>query len=328
MLLRRLSQTKLALGSDVTLAIVTDMSDDLADKLFVALWRQVYLFERRFSRFLLSSELTTFNRATGLKNPISSEFKELLMVAKQFGIETGGLYNPFVTPALQNAGYKKSALPGYENDKQIDYSNRRVVANEKLEIGDTWALMPYNTAIDLGGIGKGYLADKIGEILHKFSVQGYWLSFGGDISTFGMDENGNNITLDIQNANNLNFTTNWIINCPTNNFAIATSGAMKRVNQEDDGDWHHIIDPATLKPAKSDIKMATVCADTVTRADVLASCAIILGSKKAPAFLKKHGVKSALLQCIDENGVLFEKKFGSNISKMKLYQSREFAVNA
>jgi hypothetical protein len=42
----------------------------------------------------------------------------------------------------------------------------------------------------------------------------------------------------------------------------------------------------------------------------------MLGSKKAFVFLKKHGIKSALLQCVDEKGEPFEKRFGINIGKV------------
>ncbi len=315
--LKEISQTKTALGGDVTLTIVTDMTDGDVNKLFDYLWQTVYIFERRFSRFLPMSELSIFNRLTGLKTPITCQFKDLLVSTKQIGLESDGLYNPFILPAVQKAGYKKSAVLGYEHDIQIDYTNRRVVDISRLDIGDNWAQIPYGTAIDIGGCGKGYLADQLGQILSKQSIQGYWLSIGGDIATMGLDKFGRHIKVDIQNADNLTATTDWIIDCPTNNYAVATSGTFRRLVQNGNKDWHHIIDPTTLEPAITDIRLATVCTDSAIKADVLASCAVILGSKKAPAFLKKHGIKSAMLQCIDENGVAFEKVFGSNIKKNK-----------
>jgi hypothetical protein len=61
---------------------------------------------------------------------------------------------------------------------------------------------------------------------------------------------------------------------------------------------------------------------------VLASCAVILGSKKAPGFLKKHGIKSALLQGIDKKGVLFEVKFGPRIIGNSALETPETLKNA
>jgi len=322
------TQAQSALGGDIALNIVTDMPKLEMDNLFINLWKYVFIFERRFSRFLPSSELTLFNRSAGIKTKISSEFRDLLISAQKLGQETGGLYNPFITPALQRAGYVKSALSGYENDKQIDYTNRKMAEVSRLIIGDNWALIPYGTAIDLGGCGKGYLGDQLGDILKNYDIAGYWISLGGDVVTMGHDENGNELSLSIQNANNLSKITDWAVDCPTEHFAIATSGTFQRKGQNIPKNWHHIIDPETEQPAVTDIRLATVCADTALNADVLASCAIILGSEKAPAYLQKHGVKSALLQCIDNEGVVFEKEFGPFISKSHIGNAEEVLTNA
>lgn len=313
MRLRELSQTKLALGGNITIALITDISTEKANEIFEGLWRQVFIFERQFSRFIPQSELTLFNRLQGVRTNVSPEFKDLLTNTKQLSIETEGLFNPFILPILQKAGYMKSAVPGFEADAKIDYTDRRVVEIDKLEIGDNWATIPYGTAIEMGGIGKGYLADQLKKSLEELPIQGYWMSLGGDVVTKGKDKNGNNLSLNIQNAENLSEKTKWIVECPIGYSATATSGTFRRKNQFSNKFWHHIINPYTLEPAVTDIRLATVCADTATRADVLASCAVILGSKKAPDFLKRHGIKSALLQCIDKDGVGFDVKFGPRI---------------
>jgi len=328
MCLVKTSQTKAALGGDVTLGLITGMSSSETESLFNLLWKKIFKFEIKFSRFLLSSELTKFNRSAGIKTVVSSEFKELLISAQIQSVRTSGLYNPFITPALQRAGYIKSALVGYEQDKQIDYTDRKIVDVDRLIIGDDWALIPYGTAIDLGGCGKGYLADKLAEILNDYGIAGYWLSLGGDVVVKGHDENGDALTLAIQDASDLSSTINWLIECPQNGIAVATSGTFKRQGQNIPHSWHHIIDPTTKKPAVTDIRLVTVCTDSGIDADVLASCAIILGSKKAPDYLKNHGVKSALLQCIDNNGNSFKVKFGPNFYKSHSNVVEEVLINA
>jgi thiamine biosynthesis lipoprotein len=325
---RELAQTRQALGGDVTLAFVTDASPKEIERIFNKLWRQVFMFERRFSRFLPMSELSTFNRSAGLKTFITPEFKDLLTKAKGISIKTDGFYNPFILPALQRAGYVKSAVSGYENDAQEDFSKRQVVSVDNLTIDESWASIPYGTALDLGGCGKGYLADLLGEILTNEPVEGYWLSIGGDIATLGHDERDNNISLSIQDANDTDNVTNWTVFCPSGHSSTATSGTFNRKTQNADKNWHHSIDPRTLQPAVTDIRLATVCASTVIEADVLASCAVILGSKKAPSFLKKHGVRAALLQCADDEGRFFIKKFGKYIKKGYSQQPKGVFQNA
>jgi thiamine biosynthesis lipoprotein len=301
------SQTNLALGSEVIFTLTFDKSDtDKANELFERLWQTTYQFERRFSRFLPTSELSTFNKAAGLRTPLSLEFAEILTVAKQLSERTNGLFNPFVLPALQRAGYTKSFAEGYADDIHDDHSFKQVVTIDKLEIGDNWASIPYGTALDLGGCGKGYLADILANNMPNDWVKGFWLSVGGDVVGEGLDVDQKPWDVAIYNTGK---THDWHIPTFGKRFAIATSGTSERKG----AGWHHIIDPVTQKPAKSDIATATICAESGVEADVLASCVIIIGSKKASAFLKKGGVRAALIRTSDH--VARDIVFGDSIHK-------------
>lgn len=296
MYLSSYEDTKMALGSDVTIHFVTQSNREYANKILNNAWRFIYKFERQFSRFLPQSELSVFNRSAGLKQPITREFKDILTSAKAMSQMTGGLYNPFILPALQRSGYLKSAAPGYENDTVDDHRTKKVVPSTKLEIGKDWARIPYGTALDLGGCGKGYLAEKLRAIFSDSKISGYWISLGGDVATFGHDENNKPWIINIQDAENLSNRLSKFIECPEENFAIATSGTFRRKGQHTNKSWHHIIDPISLKPATTDIKLATICGMDALTTDVLASCAVIVGSKKARDYIKNFKVDDYILQ--------------------------------
>ncbi len=302
-------QTSLALGSDVGLTLISNKSANDIDKIFKSLWNRIYTFERSFSRFIPGSELSLFNRSAGQHTKISTEFRDLLNAAKSISEQTGGLYNPFIMPALQKTGYKQSAVEGYEHDIVDDYSRRRVGKIDELQIGDDWAMIPSDTAIDMGGCGKGYLADSLGDTLVGLGITNFRLSLGGDITTDGTDEFGCKWKIGIQDAGNLGGEIQQTIECPTSRFAVATSGTFKRKGFVADEGWHHIINPATLQPAVTDVRLATICADKALLADVLASCVIIIGSKGATNFAKSHGASAMLLQCLNTNSV-FQIQFG------------------
>lgn len=281
-----------ALGTKITGCLISDESSE--DRLFSRLWREVLVFERQFSRFLPDSELSNFNRSAGREQPISQDFYKLLKAARSLSKETEGLYNPFVLPALQSSGYRRSMVRGNESDYVDDFSSRRVVDWKKLKLNTNAACIPVDTAIDLGGCGKGYIAEKLRE--HLKDLPGYWLSMGGDIAAFGTDNFGEPWRVSIQSAkdplNDIGF-----VELPTTGLqAAATSGTISRSGGEGPGAWHHIIDPRTCHPAKTDLQIATVVCGSALKADVLASCAIILGSELAPGFLLSHGVEDFLLQ--------------------------------
>lgn len=251
-----------------------------------------------------------FNRQAGSKQAVTQEFRDLLLAARALAHETDGLYNPFILPALQSAGYVRSRVPGHEQDPADDHSGKSVAAIEKLEIGDNWARIPYGTALDLGGCGKGYLADKLRNDLPS-SITGYWLSFGGDIAAGGLNEDGLPWSIGIQNA--ADGPENIGAYTATSICGIATSGTTIHSGDNQGRAWHHIIDPRTLLPAETDVLLATVCDASTLRADVLASCAVILGSRRGLAFLRRRNVKAAVLQCGPSVSQRIIKHFGNGI---------------
>jgi thiamine biosynthesis lipoprotein len=290
-------QTKLALGSDVTLVLVTDALSQAVEDMFRQLWLLIYRFERQFSRFLPASELTQFNNKAGIRTPISDDFHELLATAQQLAETTDGLYNPFILPALQRAGYTRSFVDGYTDDQLPDYSKHSVVASSHLILEKGYATIPYGTALDMGGCGKGFLADKLAAQPLVRKLAGFWFSLGGDVTGGGHDEHNKPWVVTIQDAKHPTERLNQAIAGDPAGFAIATSGTIIRKGTTKNGHaWHHIIDPRTLQPAVTDITLATVSAPSAVVADVLASCAVIKGSAEAMPFLQSHQVTTALLQ--------------------------------
>lgn len=304
-------QENTVLGSIVQLSLVFNKPAPQAQELMNRLWRMTFAFERRFSRFLPESELSIFNRNAGNKQPLSDEFRDILLKAKNIGLKTGGLYNPFILPALQAAGYKNSLVKGYEKDVSDDHSHKSVADVSRLEIGDDWASIPYDSALDLGGCGKGYLADKLADETDKMA-DGYWFSLGGDIVSGGVDDNGNPWVIEVQAASKHDLAAGYI-HTKGDRCAAATSGTVARTGKQQGKPWHHLIDPRSLKPADTDIVLATLNGRSAFDADVLASCAVILGSKRAASFLSEQGVTDWLIQYRDKAGNIRTKKQGSKI---------------
>ena len=294
-MLQMYHQTKLALGSDTTFVLVSDRSESKVMEVFRELWSATYRFERQFSRFIPNSELSNSNRLAGSVIPITPEFYRLLHAAQKLAYVTDGLYNPFILPALQRAGYTNSFVPAYAEDTHDDVSNRRVVPIERMQLTLKSLTIPYGTALDIGGCGKGYLADQLAEMNIPDWVHGYWLSFGGDLIGSGYDADDKPWHVEIPSAASQDEYP-WYVETTGKQFAVATSGIGVRTGVKNGKSWHHIIDPHTLQPSETDVRMATVVHPSATKADVFASCAILLGSKAAPGFLEKHSVSAACLQ--------------------------------
>lgn len=289
--MKRLQSTGKALGSEIFFTIVVDENQE-ADQIFKILWARTTAFEDRFSRFKTESETTKVNMAAGSKVKVSEEFIALTESAIHYSKITAGLYNPLLLPALQTAGYKGSWPEPDIVNKNLDYSLRKS-NNTKILIDKATqeVQIPKDTAIDFGGIGKGYLLDELAHLLDTKHVKDYWLSLGGDIICSGYDLDNTNWRISISSANNPGESYKIIENKKAKKLAIATSGITKRKGQN----WHHIIDPRTGLPAKTDILTATVSSENSVDADVFAKCIVILGKNDADDFAKQHRFE-ALIQ--------------------------------
>ena len=293
--MERFQQARYALGSDVYITLVSSLVDIGVREIFKELWSTIDSFEEKFSRFKAHSELNDFNQKSGQRTTVSPEFREMLIIARQLAIDTNELYTPFILPSLQKTGYKGSWPAPEKSLDQTDYSDRQYYGIDNLMIGKDWAQIPKNAAIEFGGIGKGFLLDKLTHQLPT-SLEGYWLSIGGDIILKGVDRDGDNWKVMIQSAANPSKNIGQVINKSGSKLAVATSGIIKRKGLKGNQPWHHIINPRTGGSAKTDLLTATVCYSTAVKADVYAKCLIILGSKKSVQFIKDKKIKSALLQ--------------------------------
>ncbi|HET8991662.1 MAG TPA: FAD:protein FMN transferase, partial [Candidatus Saccharimonadales bacterium] len=255
-------------------------------------WGVVEEFENRFSRFDANSETSKFNQRAGSYVSVSREFRELLEACARLYMETDGLFNPFILPNLQRQGYLGSWPTPANYQDSVDYRDRQALPDiSKLKINGNQARIPINSAIDFGGIGKGYLLDQLSDYLERHKFGRYWLSLGGDIICNGLDIDDQPWLIKIQHATQPDELVGNISN-EGKKLAIATSGVTKRKGKN----WHHIIDPRTGESADTDFLNVTVVYQNACTADVLAKCLVIIGSKSANRFVQEHSIKSAYAQ--------------------------------
>ncbi|UGS19770.1 FAD:protein FMN transferase [Flavobacterium cyclinae] len=143
-------------------------------------------------------------------------------------------------------------------------------------------LNPQNTSIflknkgmklGLGGIGQGYIADKIKALLQIKGCKSGLVNVSGDINTWGTQPDGKSWTVGIVNPMNKNkvFAT-----FPLEDSAVETSGSYEKYVTFNGKRYSHIIDPRTGYPA-SGIISVSVFAKQTELADALATGIFVLG---------------------------------------------------
>jgi len=255
-------------------------------------------WEQVLSRFRPGNELDRLNRSDGLPMAVSQTLWDVIQAARTAEKFTGGLVASAVLDALAGAGYDRSfefllpiqTSPSYTAPVWPAPSGVIVwdVSTRSLVLDDS-------THLDLGGIAKGWAADRAARRLSRHAPA--LVDAGGDIAISGLLNDGQAwpVGIDDPFTSGAHFETLKLARC-----GVATSG--KDVHRWlKDGIWHHhIIDPRTGLPADTDVLAATVIAPTVLEAEAAAKAVLILGSQAGLDWLDADSALAGVL--VLENG--------------------------
>lgn len=181
--------------------------------------------------------------------------------------------------------------------EKVGYQN--VILNPK---DTTIFLKNKGMKLGLGGIGQGYIADKIKELLQSKGCVSGLVNVSGDISTWGKQINGKPWTIGIINPMNKNkvFAT-----FPLEDTAVETSGSYEKYVVFNGKRYSHIIDPRTGYPA-SGIVSISVFAKQTEMADALATGIFVMGVEVGLNFVNQ--IKGLECIIVDDKGVIYTSK--------------------
>jgi thiamine biosynthesis lipoprotein len=272
-----------AMGSDIEMLLDVDPSPRVERVIRSAAERFAGL-EQRLSRFLPDSEVSRLNRDGRVLAGT-----DLLRLVER-GIDgrerTGGRFDPTVGDAVIAAGYDRSfELVADRADDLTPSSSAatkgRVVvdrARRAIEVGP-------GVRIDLGGIAKGYAAERACDVLA--SLGPCLVSAGGDIAVRGAPRGGGTWTIGADTSSGpVTLALPW--------GGVATSGLGRRWRRGRQ-EAHHIIDPATGLPAVGDLSRVTVIARDAVEAEVMATAFFLAGARAAAAEADSLGLPALLV---------------------------------
>jgi len=233
---------------------------------------ETYAFESQLTRFDVRSELSRFNNAAGRFVAVTPLLETLLRAALDAFMLSDGLVNAACHSALIAAGYDMTITAIRRRAEPVLPKPARSVPSlpEVLDVRAGEARLARGCAVDLGGVGKGWLADSLCERFDNGVV-----NLGGDLRARGDGPDGLGWSVGLCDGRAVY----------VREAGVATSGTSGR-------HWaggHHLIDPRTGRPARTDAAAISVVAGNAFTAEVLAKAACVLGSDEAASWLRRHG---------------------------------------
>jgi thiamine biosynthesis lipoprotein len=261
-----------------TTVVVTVLAGDDTAAGDLASWAQSRIaeLERRWSRFLPSSELGRLNAGTrGRPMLVSPDTFRLVETALAAWRLTTGAFDPTVHDTLVALGYDRTFTELERSDEPVLHrSGQRPAPGPSGIVTDPVlraVTLPAGVSIDPGGIGKGLAADLVAEAVCAAGAQGALVDIGGDIRTCGHGpaEGAWIVEIDAPGGRTSRLALH--------DAGVATSSTRHRRWRTDHGTQHHLVDPRTGAPVDGPFSTATAIAPTAWLAEAATKAALVRG---------------------------------------------------
>lgn len=234
-------------------------------------------YEQKLSRTVESSEISRLNQATEFPFTVSEDTAALLGRALYFSELSGGAFDLAVAP-LTSIWDFTSAEPVKPSDEAISEAIRHIdYQNVRIDGCDVFFSDPA-TAVDLGAIAKGYIADRIKDYLVSQGVGSAIINLGGNVLCVGSKPDGSGFRIGLQKPfENRNETISIV---EIHGRSVVSSGIYERYFKQDGVLYHHILNPDTGYPYETDLIAVTIISDTSVDGDGLSTTCFALGLEK------------------------------------------------
>lgn len=253
--------------------------------------------EARWSRFRPASELSRLNRSHGAACVVSADTVVLVDALRQAWERTGGRFDATVHDAMGAWGYGTS-WP-FPAPVRLPATPAPAPGSAGIEARPERGLvrLPEGVRLDPGGLGKGLAADLVAAELMAGGAEGVLVNVGGDLRATGAspDPDGGPWRVAIEHPDRPDDDVAMV---ELHDGAVATSTSRRRRwTDADGGGAHHLLDPATGRPADRPWTQVSVVTGSAWWAEVLTKVVFLDG--ELPADDTATGRAAALVLLTD-----------------------------
>ena len=262
--------------------IAIQLNDSQDESLIDTCFDMAHTYEHYFSRTLKGSDIYNINHANGAPVEVHDETAELIRYGIAFGDLSGGVFDISIGALtdLWDIPNNNGTIPA---QSQIDAALATVDYRQITVDGNTVTLGNPDAALDLGGIAKGYAADRMREYLNANGACEGFINLGGNVLTLGQKANDEPYHIGIRKPFGEDGET--ITAVDVTDRSIVTSGRYERYFEKDGHIYHHILDPKNGYPYDNGLNGVTILSDSSMVGDALSTICFALGQEKGTEFL-------------------------------------------
>jgi len=247
---------------------------------------EVNRLERKLSRFDGASSLSTLNREAGVRSvTVDEEMAHILNLCLAYFESTKGAFDITVSP-LGTLWRERAtqAQPSPPTPREIA-AVKESTGMDKLEIDTKTHSVRFHhpdLAIDLGGFGKGYALERVGEILDGSGKENAFVCFG-DSAVLGCGRHPHGTHWEV-GVKHLFDQTRSVRSFSLLNQSLSTSGTTPHNLQSATSWYGHIISPKSGRPVVG-FRTVSVVSPSALEAEVLSTALTSIPENERDAVL-------------------------------------------
>lgn len=272
------SLTNYSFDTAVTITIYDYAGEEDAEDIINGCFGLCNHYESLFSRTIEDSDVSKINQSGGEKTEVHQVVSEIIKDSLEYSKLSDGAFDITVAPLTslwninENTGIIPSKKEIHSALKHIDY-HVISVDEEFVSLSDS------DAQIDLGGIAKGYVADKLKSYMVSEGVTSAIIDLGGNILTIGGKDENTDFKIGIKKPFAEDSST-YAATINVSDKSVVTSGIYERYFKKDGKIYHHILDTKTGYPVENNLYSVTIISNTSKDGDALSTAAFALGLEK------------------------------------------------
>ncbi len=252
-----------------------------------------------------NSDIYQINHAGGAAVEVSEDTVKLIEKGLYYCELSDGVFDitiGAVTDLWDFTGEENKVPSDDELEKALQHVNYQMI---KIN-GNTVTLSDPEGKLDIGAIGKGYIADRLKEYLAENGVTHALINLGGDVLALGSKLDGSDFNIGIQEP--FAETGEPITSVKISDQAVVTSGLYERYFEKDDKIYHHIISTSTGKPVENSLNSVTIITDSCLTADAISTWCFLIGYNAASKLVDQlNNVDAVFIN--KDNDILYSTNF-------------------
>lgn len=304
-----IADTKFLLNTTCTISLYDKQDRTVLRKVFDLCAH----YDKLFSMTDTGSDIYKINHAAG--KPVSVDPDTIAVIEDGLGYskESNGLFD-ITVGALTSLWNIEGSNPKVPPEDQIQAAMRTIDYRNIVISGNTMTLKNPSAMIDLGGVAKGFIADKLKAFLLSEGVHRAIINLGGNVEVLGSKSAHTPWIVGVQQpfmGRNQDIGYLYV-----SDQSVVTSGIYERYFVQDGKTYAHILDPRTGYPVENNLSSVTIISDQSKQGDGLSATCFLLGVDQA----------TKLIESLPDTEAIFITKDGQIITTPGINKKVKFVA--